>query len=86
MRVIVYAILAAIAAIAIVFALIRPGRPGAQHRGRMSLRVLPVFYVAWLIIDFAVTPQDRWVNGTALALIALVGASAFGYQKYAKRQ
>jgi hypothetical protein len=38
--------------------------------------------VVWAVIDVVVTPADRWVNGIALALPALAGLVAFGYQRF----
>ena len=51
-----------------------------ERRLRTVLFALPVIGALWLAVDFVITPEDRWVNGIALALAALVAAGAFGYQ------
>ena len=42
-----------------------------ERRLRTVLFALPVIGAIWLAVDFVVTPEDRWVNGIALALAAL---------------
>jgi hypothetical protein len=61
----------------------RHGENG-QRRLRIVRYALPVIFAVWLTIDFVITPEDRWVNGIALALAALVAAGAFGYHWYSK--
>jgi hypothetical protein len=51
-----------------------------ERRLRTLLFALPVIGAIWLAVDFVITPEDRWVNGITLALVALVAAGAFGYQ------
>ncbi|MGV0068567.1 hypothetical protein ACRU44_12630 [Mycobacterium colombiense] len=53
-----------------------------RDRVRTLLFALPVVGAVWLAFDFVATPQDRWVNGVTLALVAVVAAGAFGYQRF----
>ncbi|ORX20454.1 hypothetical protein AWC32_05755 [Mycobacterium xenopi] len=78
---IAFAILAAVLGVALAFVLIQQVRRGdnAQRRLRIVLYVLPVLAAVWLAVDFIITPQDRWVNGIALTLAALVTVGGFGY-------
>jgi hypothetical protein len=58
------------------------------RRGERPLRTvlfaLPLIGALWLAVDFVITPEDRWVNGIALALAALLAAGGFGYQWLSK--
>lgn len=69
----------------IVGALLGVGLIAYFRRGdrlRTVLFALPVIGVIWLAIDFVVTPQDRWLNGITLAVVAAIAAGAFGYQRF----
>jgi hypothetical protein len=41
-----------------------------ERRLRTVLFALSVIGALWLAVDFVVTPEDRWVNGITLALVA----------------
>ncbi|OMC44091.1 hypothetical protein A5745_16780 [Mycobacterium sp. IS-2888] len=58
-----------------------------RRRGRLRalLFALPVVGAIWLGIDFVITPQDRWLNGITLALMAVVTTGGFGYQWFRQR-
>ncbi|MEE6179309.1 hypothetical protein [Mycobacterium sp. 050134] len=56
------------------------------ERLRTVLFALPVAGALWLVVDFVITPEDRWVNGIALALAAAVVAGGFGYQQLRRRR
>lgn len=54
-----------------------------NKRAQAFLRhVVPAALVIWAVIDFIVTPADRWVNGVALAVAAIGGGIAFGYERF----
>ena len=59
-----------------------------RRRGRVRtvLFGLPVVGAIWLAVDFVITPEDRWLNGIAVALIAVVAAGGFGYQWFRRRR
>jgi uncharacterized membrane protein YoaK (UPF0700 family) len=57
----------------------------SERRLQIVRWALPVIGVAWCVVDFITTPPDRWVTGIALALAALVGIVAFGYERFRGR-
>lgn len=52
-----------------------------HDRVRTLLCVLLVVGAVWLAVDFVITPQDRWLNGITLAVVAVVAGGAVGYQR-----
>ncbi len=75
------AIPAAVLGTAVGYGLIQSARRGdnVQRRLRIVLYALALVGVLWMTVDFVITPADRWVNGVALTLAALVTAGGFGY-------
>jgi peptidoglycan/LPS O-acetylase OafA/YrhL len=57
-----------------------------SQRARAFLRyAVPVGLAIWAVADFIATPADRWVNGIALAVAALVLVVALGYGRFRGR-
>lgn len=56
------------------------------ERLRTVLFALPAVGAIWLAVDFVITPEDRWLNGITLILLAVVAAGGFGYQWFRQRR